>query len=71
MNTVPFNFDEWMKLHQEDPEAFERERQSAIEAFLDSVPKERKEGLQKFQWRIDTERRRHQSATGSRAVFFF
>ncbi len=65
MNTVPFDFDKWMKLYQEDPEAFERERQNAISTFLDSVPEERREGLQRLQWRIDAERRRHRSAIGS------
>lgn len=45
MNTVPFDFDKWVKLYQEDPEAFERERQNAIDIFLDSVPEERKESL--------------------------
>lgn len=65
MNTVPFDFDKWMELYQEDPEAFERERQNAISTFLDSVPEERRESLQRFQWRIDAERRRHRSAIGS------
>lgn len=65
MNTVPFDFDKWMKLYQEDPEAFERERQNAISTFLDSVPEERRESLQRLQWRIDAERRRHRSAIGS------
>ena len=65
MNTVPFDFDKWMELYQEDPEAFERERQNAISTFLDSVPEERRESLQRLQWRIDAERRRHRSAIGS------
>lgn len=65
MNTVPFDFDKWMELYQEDPEAFERERQNAISTFLDSVPEERKESLQRLQWRIDAERRRHRSVIGS------
>lgn len=65
MNTVPFDFDKWMRLYQEDPEAFERERRGVIDAFLDSVPQERREELLKLQWRVDAERRRHRSATGS------
>ncbi|QQS15748.1 MAG: DUF3135 domain-containing protein [Candidatus Moraniibacteriota bacterium] len=45
MNTVPFDFEKWVKLYQEDTEAFERERQNTIDIFLDSVPEERRENL--------------------------
>ena len=44
-----------MKLYQEDPEVFERERQNAIGIFLGSIPEERRESLQRLQWRIDAD----------------
>lgn len=70
MNTDPFDFDKWMKLYQEDPEAFERERQNAIGTLLDSVPEERKERLRRLQWRIDAERHRRRSAIGSMVAIY-
>jgi hypothetical protein len=51
-----FSFDEWKKLAEENPEAFEFTRQFMI----DSLIKQAKEAdrLKRLQWRIDMERRR-------------
>ena len=43
---------------QADPQRFEAMRQAAIEAFLASVPAERRLKLQRLQWRVDRVRER-------------
>jgi hypothetical protein len=53
-----FDFDEWMRLAQSDPAAFESRRQAAIEALIAQAPPHVRERLQRFQWRIDMERAR-------------
>jgi len=51
------SFDEWADLAKSDGENFERQRLAAIEAYIESVPPEHRERLQRLQWRIDQERR--------------
>ena len=54
-----FDFDAWMALAKEDPEAFERRRREMIDAYLDSLPEEAsRDRLQRLQWRVDRERER-------------
>lgn len=53
-----FDFDEWMKLAQSDPEAFDTRRRAMIEALIASAPEHIRERLVRFQWRIDMERSR-------------
>lgn len=53
-----FTFEEWQELYQSDPEKFEEMREDVIYGFLDSLPDKNKQILEKFQWRIDMERKR-------------
>jgi len=59
--TQPFDFDAWMNLAKEDPDAFEAHRQQAIEEKLASAPPARQQRLRSLQWRIDMERRRYRN----------
>jgi len=56
----PYNFthEEWQELYEKDPEKFEEMREKAIQSLLDSLSNKNKEILEKFQWRIDMERKR-------------
>lgn len=51
-----FDFDEWVKLAQDDPEAFERRRKAEIEAVINAASQESQERLRGLQWKIDMER---------------
>ncbi|NOY66734.1 MAG: DUF3135 domain-containing protein [Gammaproteobacteria bacterium] len=53
-----FNFNEWSDLAINDPEAFEKKRQQAIEDTILSMPARRQQRLRCLQWRIDQERNR-------------
>jgi hypothetical protein len=56
-NENGFDFDHWMKLAKEDPEAFEKQREAAIGQYLTSVPSEvQRDRLKRLQWRVDKER---------------
>lgn len=57
-HTTDLDFDTWADLARTDPDAFERMRLEAIDAFIESVPEKNRERLRRFQWRIDQERRR-------------
>lgn len=48
-----FNFDEWMQLAEEDPQAFEEKRQVAIFDVIDNASTSSKRRLQGLQWQID------------------
>lgn len=61
----PFDFDSWSHLARRDPGAFESRRRAAIEAFIARQAPERRERLQRLQWRIDRERERSGSALGA------
>ncbi len=61
----PFDFDHWLRLARQDPAAFERQRQAVIEAFLNTLPPERRSRLERLQWRIDMEIRRSRSPMGA------
>ena len=51
------DFDSMMAIAKEDPEAFERLRQQAIDEFIERAPPERQKRLRSLQWRIEQERR--------------
>ena len=48
-----FDFDTWMELAKNDPEAFEKKRQSAIKATIDKASEEMHSRLTGLQWTID------------------
>lgn len=56
-NKAEIDFDLWSEVARTDPEAFEKMRQQAIEAAIDSAPEANRERLRRLQWRIDQERR--------------
>jgi hypothetical protein len=53
-----FDFEEWQKLAESDPEAFELRRQQEIESLITSVPSNRQQRLRGLQWRVDMERQK-------------
>ncbi len=59
--TPQFDFDNWMKLFEENPEAFEEKRQQEIDSFMSSLNDESRVRMEKLQWRIDKERERSNS----------
>jgi len=48
-----FDFDEWVKLAKEDPDAFESKRRQAIQEILDKTSPEIKRRMEGIQWQID------------------
>ena len=59
------NFEDWVSLANEDPDAFERLRQELIDEFIDSAPPDRRKHLRSLQWRIEQERARSQTPLGA------
>ena len=57
-----FDFDQWQRLAQEDPEAFERQRRQAVDALIAQAPRASRARLRGLQFRIDMERRKAGSA---------
>lgn len=57
-----FNFDEWLQLANNDPEAFEKRRQQAIDALIAETSGEQQQRLRGLQWRIDMERRKYKDS---------
>ncbi len=51
------DFDAWMAMAKDDPEAFEKMRLAAIEAVIAAAPEASRCRLRCLQWRIDQERR--------------
>ena len=67
---MKYDFDEWKALAEKDPEAFEQQRQQAIEHMITSVPQERQQRLRGLQWRVDVERAKYKNALmGCRQAF--
>ncbi|HKJ94446.1 MAG TPA: DUF3135 domain-containing protein [Gammaproteobacteria bacterium] len=58
-------FDAWRALAENDPARFEAERRECIRALIESVPAERRERLERLQWRIDRERERARNPIGA------
>ncbi len=59
------DFDERFRLFREDPEEFERLRKRLVDEAIESVDEDRREGLRRFHWRIETEFRKHKSPIGA------
>ncbi len=59
--TDRFDFDTWMHLFEENPEAFEAKRQQEIDRFMADLSDKSRERMGKLQWRIDKERERSSS----------
>ena len=53
-----FVFDSWAQLAQQDPDEFESKRKAYIQQYIEELPLERRERMQRLQWRIDMERQR-------------
>jgi hypothetical protein len=51
------DFDAWMAMAKDDPEAFEAMRRAAIEEVIEKAPEASRVRLRSLQWRIDQERR--------------
>jgi hypothetical protein len=51
------DFDDLLRLAQEDPEHFEVVRKRTIATFIATLPDERQDLMHRLQWRIDQERR--------------
>lgn len=51
------SFEEWVELAKDDPAAFEKMRQAAIDSYLETLPQGQQERMRRLQWRIDQERR--------------
>lgn len=53
------SFDEWRDLARTDPEAFEARRRAAVAEAIALAPADRRQRLERLQWRIDRERERY------------
>ena len=53
---MEFNFDQWVKDAQADPEEFDRKRREEIEKIISSAPESRQAHLRYLQFCIDVER---------------
>jgi len=51
------DFDAWMAMAKDDPDAFEAMRRAAIEEVIEKAPEASRGRLRSLQWRIDQERR--------------
>lgn len=57
-NDGKFPFDDWAKLAQHDPLAFESARRQVLQSLIDAVPPAQRRRLEGLQWQIDRERER-------------
>ncbi len=60
-----FDFDEWMTLNQEDPEAFEQRRREMIDQLIQSAPQQHQRRLRGLDFQVSMERRRAQTPMDS------
>ncbi len=60
-----FDFDEWRRLADSDPAAFEAARDDAIRALIQQIPEERQKRMAGLQWRIDSVRAMAPNPTAS------
>ena len=51
--TTSFNFDEWMQLAKDDPEAFEQQRLNTLQNAISSSSNSSQKRLKGLQWQID------------------
>jgi hypothetical protein len=62
---MEFDFEAWAKLAKEDPDAFEREREAALRAFIAAAPAAHRQRLEGLQSRLNLERRRARTPLGA------
>lgn len=53
-----FNFDDWLKLARNDPQAFEQQRLAYINQEIDKAPEETRRRMYGLQWQVDCIRAR-------------
>ena len=63
--SISENFDHFASLAKKDPDAFEAYRKKLIEKTIEDAPRERRTNLQRYQWRIDQETRKHDNSLGA------
>lgn len=51
--STDFDFDEWVRLAKEDPDAYENMRTKMIQEIIDNTSPEVKRRMQGLQWQID------------------
>ena len=52
--TLPgFDFDAWVELARQDPQAFEEKRKHLIEAAIQGAPEQKQQRLRCLQWKLD------------------
>lgn len=56
--TPLIDFDHWANLAKSDPEAFETEREKAIEEMIGRMPEHRQKRIRCLQWKVDQVRNR-------------
>ncbi len=56
-HTDSLDFDFWMQLARNDPEAFEKSRQKKIEELISQAPAGQRRRLRGLQWQIDQTRK--------------
>ncbi len=64
-NLQAVDFEQWLKIAQQDADTFESMRLAAIEEIIESAPEKNRERLRCLQWRIDQERRLSKSPMGA------
>ncbi len=57
-NRTTFIFEEWSRLADSDPEAFEKQREQIIAQAIATAPSTYRRRLEGLQWQIDIERER-------------
>ncbi len=60
-----FDFDEWVRLAQDDPEKFEQLRRERIEQMMAQVPESMRQRIEGLQWQIDQARDRSKNPLAS------
>ena len=61
-----FDFENWRKLAEKDPAAFEEKRLEMLNNLIESTPNaERRQRMRGLQWRIDMERKRSKNPMDS------
>lgn len=48
-----FDFDAWVELARENPQAFEEKRKHIIEAAIQGAPEQKQQRLRCLQWKLD------------------
>ncbi len=56
-NTNALDFEFWMQLAKDDPEAFEKSRQERVAQLIEQAPTRQRRRLQGLQWQIDQTRK--------------